>query len=109
MATPEYNGSCSPLIQNAFYWLSRTYQPDYTPLHKKKVGIVSASYLTQQQIKDIEYLGSDCNINVFGESFYVGLKTGAFDMETGNLTKGEEKDKLAVWYQDFSHFIMSGK
>ena len=52
IATPEYNGSVSAIIKNAFDWLSRTYEltNDISPLTGKKIGITSSSYLTEQQV-----------------------------------------------------------
>jgi chromate reductase len=44
IATPEYNGTFSGIIKNAFDWLSDSFDP--SPLTEKKIGIVSASYLT---------------------------------------------------------------
>ena len=108
ISAPEYNGSITPPLKNALDWLSRTYEDDFTPLQKKKVGIVSSSYLTEQQIEDVKILGAHSNINVMTESFYLSLKKGATDMETGNIKSQEEKERLAMWYQDFSHFIISG-
>lgn len=44
--TPEINGSVSPLVLNAFVWLSRSYNSKGSPLLYKKAGIISASYLS---------------------------------------------------------------
>lgn len=54
IATPEYNGSFSGIIKNAFDWLS-VGSPN--PLEDKKIGIISASYLTQNQIRDTIEMG----------------------------------------------------
>lgn len=55
--TPEINGSVSPLILNAFLWMSRSYSERGSPLKKKKAGVISASYLSENQIIDCIELG----------------------------------------------------
>ena len=70
---------------------------------------MSSSYLTEQQVEDVKILGGHVNLNVMQDSFYLSLKKGATDMETGKIKNENEKERLAMWYQDFSHFIISGE
>jgi NAD(P)H-dependent FMN reductase len=50
--TPEINGSVSPLVLNAFVWLSRAKNKELSPLQYKKAAIISASYLSENPIVD---------------------------------------------------------
>ena len=107
IATPEYNGSFSAIIKNAFDWLSDSGENNPSPLTNKKMGIVSASYLSQNQIRDVTEMGDYLKCNYFNQPFYVSLRTGAFNMESGVLTNQHEIDRLSLWYQDFSYFVIS--
>lgn len=66
-ATPEYNGSMSGVLKNAYDWISRDYSKeggDTPPIAGKKcgienfiLGIISASYLSKNQIADVRRTG----------------------------------------------------
>ncbi len=111
IVTPEYNGSTSAIIKNAFDWLSRTYtdKNDLTPLANKKIGVASASYLTQNQITDAVEMGGYVKSNYYPTPFYISLRDQGFNMEDGMLVDTEEIDRLAFWYQGFTHFVLSGE
>lgn len=53
-------------------------------------------------------MGEYVKANYFPSHFYISLKKGASDLETGELKDAVEKERLAMWYQDYSHFIVSG-
>ena len=91
--TPEINGSVSPLVLNAFVWLSRGKDQDLSPLYGKKAGVISASYLSEHQIVDCIEMGKFFNMNFFNQSFYLfhGNKVAN---EDGKLTSGYEKGRL---------------
>jgi len=103
--TPEYNGSVSPLILNAFVWLSRSYSEKGSPLFKKKAGIMSASYLSENQIVDCIELGRHMEMTFFKESFYLFLGNKVVN-EEGRLSSAYEKGRLENWYHQFLHFVL---
>ncbi len=79
--TPEYNSSVSPLVKNAYDWLSRP-DPEYD--NKAVVGgkcaaIISTSYIGQTQVKDCELMGQYCKVNYFDKPYYINLASGAFN------------------------------
>lgn len=47
--------------------------------------MISCSYLTENQIKDTKEIGETFHCNYFPENFYLDLRSGAFNMQTGNL------------------------
>lgn len=106
MVVPEYNGSLAASIKNAFDWLSQKYEGQQ-PLEDKNVGIMSSSFLTENQIQDVEEICKLNHANVYQKSMYVNLKTNPFNA-TGELTSAEECNRLAYWYQGFSNFVISG-
>ncbi len=63
----------SPLILNAFVWLSRSYSERGSPLKDKKAGVISASYLSENQVIDCIELGKNLNMNFFRDHFYLFL------------------------------------
>ena len=71
--TPEINGSVSPIILNAFVWLSRSYSEKGSPLRHKKAAVLSASYLSENQIIDCIELGRNLEMNFFKDHFYLFL------------------------------------
>lgn len=98
----------SGIIKNALDWLSLNLGGSPSSLTNKKVGIISASYLTQNQIQDTIDVCKNINANCFSHTFYISLKSGAFNMQSGTLQNNQEIDKLSIWYQDFSYFVLSG-
>jgi len=71
--TPEINGSLSSLILNAFAWLSRSYNVKGSPLLYKKAGIISASYLSENQIVDCIEIGKHFKMSFLKEPYYLFL------------------------------------
>lgn len=96
----------SATIKNALDWLSRSYNEQ--PLHKRKIGVISTSFLSQNQVEDIEDIVKLNGANFYKNNFYVSLKEGPCDQNTGELIKEETKLKISYWYQCFSTFVMSG-
>ena len=72
VATPEYNGCLSPIIKNAFEWLS-------SDMQKKKVGVIGASYIGPDAINDVRTVCENISANCFSQYFYVNLKSKAFN------------------------------
>lgn len=62
-------------------WLSRNY--DEQPLYKKKIGVISASFLSQNQTIDIGDIARLNGANFFNNNFYISLKEQASDQNTG--------------------------
>ena len=81
IAEPENNGSISAVIKNALDWLSRGYENQ--PLNKKKIGAISSSFISKNQLEDIEDIGKLNGSIVYKNNFYVSLKENPFDKNTG--------------------------
>lgn len=96
--TPEINGSVSPLILNAFVWLSRSYSERGSPLKDKRAGVISASYLSENAIIDCIELGKHFNMNFYKESFYLFLGNKVVN-SSGKLTSAYERGRLEEWYR----------
>jgi hypothetical protein len=77
----------SPLILNAFTWLSRIYDMKGSPLEAKKAGIMSASYLSENQIIDCIEMGNYFHMKFFNQPYYLFLGNKVVN-EEGNLTSG---------------------
>ena len=59
-STPSYNASVSPVLKNAFDWLSRP-SPIYenkVPVFGKKAALMSTTYISQEQLKDCVKMGA---------------------------------------------------
>lgn len=72
IAEPENNGALSAVIKNALDWLSRSF--DGLPLNKKKIAVISSSFLTKNQIEDIEDIGKLNAAILYDDHFYLSLK-----------------------------------
>jgi NAD(P)H-dependent FMN reductase len=87
-STPEYNGSVSGVLKNAFDWLSRDYSKNNkrssdnspAPLLNKKCGyisvdsaIMSASYGSQRPIADIRRMGEYNKLQYAPNDYYLSL------------------------------------
>lgn len=103
IATPEINGSVSSLILNAFVWLSRSYG-QRAPLEGKRAGVLSASYLSQNQIVDCYEMGKLFGMRFYQEPFYLFLGNKVVD-ESGALTSAYERGRLESWYREFIKFV----
>jgi len=65
---------------------------------------MSCSYISSNQIKDIEIMTKSSNVKLFGESFYVDLKSGEIDLDTHTLSNSL-KERLFNWTKKFISFI----
>jgi NAD(P)H-dependent FMN reductase len=59
-STPSYNASVSPVLKNAFDWLSRpsSIYENKVPVFGKKAALMSTSYISQEQLKDCVKMGA---------------------------------------------------
>ena len=111
-ATPEYNGSVSGVLKNAFDWLSRDWSKNggtTAPVAGKKIGIISASYVSRKQIADVRRMGGYSKCQYPTEDYYVNLGTKGVFNEKGEFVSEEEKKKLQKWYADFVVFVAGDK
>ena len=70
---------------NAFLWLSRSYDKLGSPLQSKKAAVMSASYLSENQIIDCIEMGRFFSMQFFKEPFYLFLGNKVAS-EAGRLT-----------------------
>lgn len=99
IASPEYNGSFSPLLKNTIDWLTRPGADDSVPrqpLAGKLVGLMAAAPGQLKGLRGIYQLNTllfGINATVLGEIVAIGHYGQNFD-EQGQLK--EEKDQAAV-------------
>lgn len=65
--------------------------------------------MSDDALIDVQDICKNSKANVLPSNYYVSLKSKAFDHESGKLTSLQELDRLAMWYQDFANFVLSGK
>lgn len=70
--------------------------------------MVSASFLTQNQIQDVKEIAKVTHANCYHNAYYASLKANPFDKD-GAFVSEEEKDNLAYWYQCYCNFVLSGQ
>lgn len=114
--SPEYNGAITGPLKNAYDWLSRDYtqfgSPNSKPVGKHTKlgtyiltsGIVGASYISDNSIKDIIRMVEYNQLNVFKDQYYTKLGK-SFDKE-GNLeNNNEEKQRLIEWANNYFKWL----
>jgi NAD(P)H-dependent FMN reductase len=70
----------SAALKNALDWASISFDESVSegPLQNKKVGVVSCSYLSTNQISDSMEILENLHCNCFPEAFYLNIKPGLF-------------------------------
>ena len=76
---------------------------DKTPLQSKRATVVSSSYLSQDQIKDVKETVEKAKVNFYSEDLYLSLRDQPF--EDGNLVKEEHQKKALTWYKGVADFF----
>ena len=90
IATPEYNGSFTPLLKNTIDWLSRSHLENEAPLSayaNKAAAIGGASaggYGAMRALVPLRLLLSNIGVNMVGHQIAVASAHEAFD-ENGKL------------------------
>lgn len=98
IATPEYNGSFTPLLKNTLDWLSRAHQENEPPLSaytNKAAAIGGASpggFGAMRALVPLRLLLSNVGVNMVGHQIAIASAHEAFD-ETGKL-KSERYQKM---------------
>ncbi len=90
IATPEYNGSFTPLLKNTLDWLSRAHQENEAPLSayaNKAAAIGGASpggFGAMRALVPLRLLLSNVGVNMVGHQIAIASAHEAFD-EKGKL------------------------
>lgn len=90
IATPEYNGSFTPLLKNALDWISRANEENEAPLsayNNKAAAIGGASpggFGAMRALVPLRLLLANVGVNVVGHQIAVSTAHEAFD-ESGKL------------------------
>jgi len=90
IATPEYNGSFTPLLKNTLDWLSRAHQENEAPLSaysNKAAAIGGASpggFGAMRSLVPLRLLLSNLGVNMVGKQIAIAAAHEAFD-ENGKL------------------------
>lgn len=90
IATPEYNGSFTPLLKNTLDWLSRAHQENEPPLaaYADKAAAISGASPgglgAMRALVPLRLLLSNVGVNMVGNQLALGTAHEAFD-ERGKL------------------------
>jgi len=90
IASPEYNGSITPLLKNALDWISRAHQANEPPLsayRDKAAAIGGASpggFGAMRALTPLRLLLANVGVNTVGSQIAIPAAHEAFD-ENGNL------------------------
>lgn len=99
IATPEYNGSLTPLLKNTLDWLSRAHQENEPPLSaysNKAAAIGGASpggFGAMRALVPLRLLLSNLGVNMVGKQIAIPTAHEAFD-ENGKLKSERHQGML---------------
>lgn len=100
IATPEYNGSISPLLMNALAWLSRArHDGRWSAMQGKPAGLCSSSSGAMAGIRAINHLRAilvRCRMEVVTPECSVPDAGNAFDADGAFLDTGLDKAMQAL-------------
>lgn len=90
IASPEYNGSITPLLKNTLDWISRSHEENETPLsaYSNKAAAISAAspggFGGMRALIPLRLLLSNLGVNMVGNQLAIPAAHDAFD-ENGQL------------------------
>lgn len=99
IATPEYNGSFTPLLKNTLDWLSRAHEENEAPLSAftdKAAAIGGASpggFGAMRALVPLRLLLSNVGVNMVGHQIALAASHEAFD-ESGALKSEHHQGRL---------------
>ncbi len=99
IATPEYNGSFTPMLKNTLDWLSRAHQENEAPLSayaNKAAAIGGASpggFGAMRALVPLRLLLSNLGVNTVGKQLAIATAHEAFD-ERGKLKSERSQGML---------------
>ena len=101
LASPEYNGSYSPLLKNTIDWVSRPMPGERhsTAFHSKVAGLMSITPGPgggREGLRHLRELLEWLGVTVITEQLAVPRSSQAFDAE-GKLARAADAQALQVW------------
>ena len=109
LASPEYNGSYSPLLKNAIDWVSRPMPGERhsTAFHSKVAGLMSTAPGPgggREGLRHLRELLQWLGVTVIPEQLAVPRSSQAFNAE-GKLARAADIQALDVWAAQFVNTV----